>query len=76
MAVEGHNSLGYVFLNSEETPETGMYTPLIIPNTLGAANYVPSRLERQNLIADTLGEYVNVVGPDWSGSYWGYRRRF
>jgi len=64
MAVEGHNSLGYVFLNSEETPETGMYTPLIIPNTLGAANYVPSRLERENLIADTLGEYVNVVGPD------------
>ena len=64
MAVEGHNSLGYVFLNSEETPETGMYTPLIIPNTFGGGWKVPAKLERENLIADTLGEYVNVVGPD------------
>ena len=62
MAVEGHNSLGYVFLNSEETPETGMYTPLIIPNTLGAANYVPSRLERQNLIENALGQAEFEVG--------------
>lgn len=62
MAVEGHNSLGYIFLNSEETPETGMYTPLIIPNTLGAANYVPSRLERQNLIENALGQAEFEVG--------------
>ena len=64
MAVEGHNSLGYIFLNSEETPDTGMYTPLIIPNTLGAANYVPSRLERQNLIENALGQAEFEVGLD------------
>lgn len=61
MAVEGHNSLGYIFLNSAETPETGMYTPLIIPNSLGAADYLPAQAQ---LDQDVLYERLYGASSD------------
>ncbi len=65
MAVEGHNSLGYIFLNSEETPETGMYTPLIIPNTLGAADYLPAQAQ---LDQDVLYEQLYGASSDFANA--------